>query len=731
MNNQKVKKAQTKSEKNLKNKINFESFINYFNPKFTDIDNQKVTKKFPWDKIIGSIVIFALIIGVIIFTRPDFQNWTKFWKQIAHFFDLNKTISIGASTFTPQETFIRSLEYLWTTISYSVLGTILGILFSVPLALLSSKNFIKNKLVYYPFRAIMSIIRAIPPIVFAFIFFFLFSKGIAATISISIFVCSIMTKWLYEDLDTYDTSAYQGAQAIGNTKTLAFKNAIYPYLIKRIVSYGFYSFEMVVRFAAILSIVGISTIGQLLSDQYATEANFSHMSIALWTLIALMILIETLNFLIKKYILEYSQKHPKIDDKLPYKEQLKQLKEQKSKMYIFKIFIIIFVVSLVIASLTQIEWEVGNSVKISQFKQGFPKLFKPEWSLFQGAWKGSKTGVFPLGFEALMVAFASSLIGLIFAFFIGILAAKNITKYFSYIFKLVIIVIRAIPAFTFALLFIILSKDSKLFAGVLALGIHSIGMLGKLIMESTEKIPNKVFQSLDSLGATWFQKVKFIVLKSIMPQALSNFMYRVEINFKSTVVIGAVGASDFGFQINTFSNDPNNWNLLSSYLIFSIVVLLIIEQISNIIRSKLMTGYFFSQDVWFKKIIKRRMFTKALAVSQIINENFTYEVRNAKYILAKHNYHKLFLLNYFEQNKQIPTDEIYQSLKNNKKTYLQMYKDLVRQISKEINEIYWKTYKLTKSNLVNTKNLIIKHKEASKSARMAIDNYFERKSVAI
>ncbi|CRH47352.1 ABC-type phosphate/phosphonate transport system%2C permease component [Chlamydia trachomatis] len=48
----------------------------------------------------------------------------------------------------------------------------------------------------------------------------------------------------------------------------------------------------------------------------------------------------------------------------------------------------------------------------------------------------------------------------------------------------------------------ILSKDSKLFAGVLALGIHSIGMLGKLIMESVEKIPNKVFQSLDSLGAT-------------------------------------------------------------------------------------------------------------------------------------------------------------------------------------------------------------------------------------
>ncbi|SYV90400.1 ABC-type phosphate/phosphonate transport system, permease component, partial [Metamycoplasma alkalescens] len=76
--------------------------------------------------------------------------------------------------------------------------------------------------------------------------------------------------------------SYQAAIAIGNTKTLAFKSSIFPYLIKRIISYGFYSFEMVIRFAAILSIVGIGTIGQLLSDQYATEDNFSHMSIVLW-----------------------------------------------------------------------------------------------------------------------------------------------------------------------------------------------------------------------------------------------------------------------------------------------------------------------------------------------------------------------------------------------------------------------------------------------------------------
>ncbi|WP_029608617.1 PhnE/PtxC family ABC transporter permease [Mycoplasma simbae] len=720
----KIDKTQT-AENKSKLKLFGESLVNYFNPKFIDINNQKVTKQFPWLKIFGGLIIFFVVITIIVAIKPDFQNWNEFWRQIGHFFETNKNAEIGATSFTPYETFLRSLEYLWTTISYSILGTLLGILISVPTALLSSKNFIKDKIIYLPFRVIMSIIRAVPPVVFAFIFFFLFSKSLAATFSIAIFVASLMTKWLYEDLDTYDISAYQGAQAIGNSKALAFKSAILPYLMKRIVSYGFYSFEMVVRFAAILSIVGIGTIGQLLSDQYAVENNFSHMSIVLWVLIALMIMIEALNFAIKKFILDYSQKHPKIDEKLPYEQQLAQLKQQKSKMYIFKIFIILLIVALVIASLTQIDWSLGNSIKINQFKHGIKKLFSPDWSLFGGDWSSTKTSVIPLGIEAFLVAIASSVIGLIFAFVLGILAARNINKFFAYPFKLIIIVLRAIPAFTFALLFLILSKDSKLFAGVLALGIHSIGMLGKLIMESVEKIPNKVFHSLDSLGATWFQKVKFIVIKSILPQALSNFLYRVEINFKSTVVIGAVGASDFGFQISTYSSDTSNWDKLSSYLIFTIVVLLVLEQISNIVRSKLMTGYFFTQDVWFKKLMKRKMIMKSLAICLANNDKFLNESRYAKYVIAKHEFDKLFVYKYWLENSIIPNTEALKTLQINKQEYQKLYRDTLAKIKSDIDVVYKQTYELTMNNQSNVKNIFKKTKVAKKSANIAVDQYFE------
>ncbi|WP_373435026.1 PhnE/PtxC family ABC transporter permease [Metamycoplasma equirhinis] len=721
------KNSQSPSSKVL-NESRFEKLINFFQPKFTDINNQKVVKKFPWDKILASLLIIVLFIGFFTLIKPDFQNWKIFWKSIAKFFEINKVIEIGISKFTPLDTFKRSLQFLWTTVSYSVLGTILGMVVSVPLALLSSKNFIKNKFIFIPFRIIMSIIRAVPPVVFAFIFSFLFSNSLAATFSIAVFVCSLMTKWLYEDLDTYDISAYQGMQAIGNGKILAFKKSIFPYLSKRIVSYGFYSFEMVVRFAAILSIVGIPTIGQLLSDNYASIDKFSHISIVLWTLISLMILIELLNYVIKKYILEFTPKHPNIDAKLPFSEQVNQLKRQKSKIYIFKIIIAIFIAIIFIATLLQIEWKLGNSVKIIQFETGMQKLFNPDWSLFR-EFSGSKTNPIPLGFEALLIALASSIIGFIFAFAIGIFAAKNISGYFSYIFKFVIIVLRAIPAFTFALLFLILSKESRMFAGVLALGIHSIGMLGKLIMESVEKIPRKIFQSLDSIGATWFQKVKFGVVKAILPQALSNLLYRIEINFKSTVVIGAVGASEFGFQVFTYSGNSMEWDKLSSYLIFTIVVLLILEQISNILRSKIMTGYFFTQDVWFKRMIREKIYIKALAICNSNDDIFLNETRYVKYVLAKHKFDKLPLLslNNLPLSSSISDAQLI-DLKNNVRNKENLIKKNMKLISQNLKKLKSDVCRETLANAstqIKKWQIFKRNKIVRKSIKYAVEKYFE------
>ncbi|WP_027120444.1 PhnE/PtxC family ABC transporter permease [Mycoplasmopsis lipofaciens] len=705
----------------LKLKLFFQKFINYFNPKFIDIDNQKVTKKFPW------LLIFGWILGIIIFIylvykiNPDFSNWRFFWRRIGAFFGNGDGFKIGAKEITMYETFIESLRLLWLTVSYSILGTIFGIILSIPIALLSSKNFIKTPWIYIPMRSIMSIIRAIPPVVFTFMFFYLVSNQLAATLSISLFISSLMAKWLYEDLDTYDVTAYHGLQAIGNSKILAFKKSILPYLSKRIFSYGFYSFEMVVRFAAILSVVGISTVGSLLTSEYVGPDGAPHISVVLWVLVAFIIFVEFLNFLVKKYILEFIPKHPKISNKDTFETQLQQLNKQKPKNYWWKIILIILILALVVASIFQIEWQLANHLKRKHFIDGIYKLFHPEWSVFR-EWNSNN----PInsGLEALFVAIISSIIGLILSLFLGILASRNITgNYFSIIFKVIIIVIRAIPPFTYALLFILLTPNI-VWAGALALGIHSIGMLGKLICESTEKIDNKIFQSLDSVGANWWQKIRFGVLKEIMPQTLSNFLYRVEINFKSTVVIGIVGASPFGQLISNYQA-YDKWNLLSSFLIFTIILLLILEQISNILRKKLILGYFFEQNFFIKRWWRNYILKKALVIANIINENFVNDLKIANYINAKFKYTQLYLLDFKWRNENsLNEKELSIIVKNLNRKFKKDFKCLSNKFKTITRNVYYDTFK--NSDIAKWR-IVERHKYAQKAKDKVIRKFFNKK----
>ncbi|QSF13865.1 ABC transporter permease [Mycoplasma sp. Mirounga ES2805-ORL] len=662
-----------------------DKFVNFFRPNFVDINGQKVTKKFPWLVIVNWVVGSILIILLFKKINPDFKNSYKLFHELHLFFRVGNAEIGDLGSVTPSETFVDSLSLLWTTIVYSVIGTIFGIILSIPLALFSSKNFIKTPFVYVPTRIFMSIIRAIPPIIFPFLFFQLVSPDLSASISIGIFVASLMTKWLYEDLDTYDVSTYLGMLSIGNTKFQAFRKSILPYLIRRIVTYGLYSFEMVVRFAAILEVVGIQTIGTLLNDDYATPNNWSHMSIVLWVLVAFMIIIELSNWAIKKYILDFKPKHSIINPNDPYDIQVKKLRKQKPKIAYVKGTLVIFILLLTIIVLTQIEWGIANKIKIRQFGLGIKKLFNPKWELYENWNSGSHP--IKLGLEAIMVAIASSIIGLVLALFFGIVASKKITGWFSAPFKLVIIVIRAIPPFTLALLFLLMKGDSLLFVGVLALGIHSIGMLGKLITESVDRIDDDVFISLDSVGANWYHKIKYVVIKEIMPITLSNFLYRIEINFKSTVVIGAVGASDFGLEIITSSSNSDNWDRLSAFLVFTIIVLLALEQVSNMIRKKLMKGYFLEQNSWIKRLIFKTKMLTSLSICTSKNIVFDNNYKAADYNIAKYKYDNLIYL-----NSSIKNVDSYEYKKEVKQTKLNV---------KKLNKQYKLELKNMQSNVFN------------------------------
>ena len=104
---------------------------------------------------------------------------------------------------------------------------------------------------------------------------------------------------------------------------------------------------------------------------------------------------------------------------------------------------------------------------------------------------------------------------------------------------------RAINEMVFALLFVV-AVGLGPFAGVLALFVHTTGILAKLFSEAVEAIDPHPVEGIRATGATPLAEIVFGVLPQVMPLWISYTLYRFESNVRSAAVVGIVGAGGIG-----------------------------------------------------------------------------------------------------------------------------------------------------------------------------------------
>lgn len=201
----------------------------------------------------------------------------------------------------------------------------------------------------------------------------------------------------------------------------------------------------------------------------------------------------------------------------------------------------------------------------------------------------SKQSVIYLLLQTVAIAFLGTIVGAVLSVPLAFLAASNIVpKPVSWLTRMLLIVIRTIPALVYGLMFIRVSGPGP-FAGVLTIGLTSIGMLAKLYVDAIEELDTKVLESMTSIGCTTFEKIRF----GIIPQLLSVFMsvtiYRFDMNMREASILGLVGAGGIGAPL-TFAMNSYKWNQVGAILIGLVVFILLIELLSNKIRAKLIKG---------------------------------------------------------------------------------------------------------------------------------------------
>ena len=213
-------------------------------------------------------------------------------------------------------------------------------------------------------------------------------------------------------------------------------------------------------------------------------------------------------------------------------------------------------------------------------------VFGPDFNLMFG---GSDTDVPYLLLQTVAIAVLGTLIGAILAIPFAFLASFNIMpKPVAYVVRIIILMIRTIPSIVWALMWIRVTGPGAA-CGVITQSVCSIGMISKMYITAIEDLDTHILESLDAMGCTPFQKIRYGVIPQLTASFISTTIYRFDINLKDATTLGIVGAGGIGASLVQCLNS-RRWAMVGSFVWGLMVLVLIIEFISTRIRRKLAHG---------------------------------------------------------------------------------------------------------------------------------------------
>lgn len=186
----------------------------------------------------------------------------------------------------------------------------------------------------------------------------------------------------------------------------------------------------------------------------------------------------------------------------------------------------------------------------------------------------------------LQIALLGTALGMAAALVLGLLGAENLTPHWvHHPVKIALALLRSIPVILLALLFVAALGLGPL-PGVLAIAIHSVGMLGKLFAEECETADLGVWEAMDSAGSNWFQKVRYATWPQVAPQVLSLTLFRLDMNLRESAVLGLVGVAGLGLWIENYRR-AFDYQSVATLVIVTMLLVLVVDQISVYIRRRL------------------------------------------------------------------------------------------------------------------------------------------------
>lgn len=252
----------------------------------------------------------------------------------------------------------------------------------------------------------------------------------------------------------------------------------------------------------------------------------------------------------------------------------------KKTWLLWGLFVVLFLLSAM-----DLDYSGLSTFSLAMGRDVLKGLSQPDWSFF---YDGSGEDLFSLLLLTIGIACLGTMIATVLAIPITLLSAANLwsaTPWVAKIGKFICNVLRAFPELVYAIIFVKVVGPGP-FAGVMAIGVHQIGMLGKLFTEEMEAMDERLTEEMQAVGANFWQTMFFVRVLYLMPIYSSFALNHFEIAVRSAATLGLVGAGGIGAPL-IFAIQTRTWSKVSIILIGVVITVFALDQITGIIRKKL------------------------------------------------------------------------------------------------------------------------------------------------
>jgi phosphonate transport system permease protein len=481
------------------------------------------------------------------------------------------------------------------TVWMAVMGTAGAIVLSFPLALGAARNTSPHPTIRYVCRTVISLTRAVPDLVLGAVFVSALSIGpLPGVLALAIHSIGMVGKLFADAIEQAAEAPREATISVGATRRQTTRASIIPQAMPSMIATALFRLEINIRASSVLGLVGAGGIGVLIQTSLRSLDYRSALG-AVAVIFVVVTVVELLSVRIRSAILgeaaalAQSARHGWFSQKIIARDTRVNKKSFETRALsppwtwdrMFSTATISgFVLALVVAVLTiDIDW--ARSIPLMpQIVTVFGDLFPPDFTTVRSE---MVTGIV----ESVVIAVIATGLGLLIAVPLSLLAARNIMtkKILSTVTRLLMLAFRGIPELIIAVIFVSAMGLGPV-PGTLALTVVTASFSAKLFAEALEEVDAAPREAVVAVGAGKIQEFFASVVPQFMPAFTGHFLYILDVNLRSSTVLGIVGGGGIGFLLLN-SMRVLEFQTTGAIVISIFAIVLAIELIGNWVRQLL------------------------------------------------------------------------------------------------------------------------------------------------